>query len=338
MIIRQFLLLLLLLTNVYLHANDGAYFASGNQLIPIHETDISVQKEILKVKKVNNQFIEVTVYYEFFNPAEAKEILVGFEAVSPFGDVDGAPKKGLHPYMRDFTVNMNGENLKYNVAYVADSLYYQNGKIKSIDLKTFDGSTSGNYIDFMYVYHFKAKFKKGKNIVKHTYKFDVSGSIDYNYHFNYILTAANRWANKQIDDFTLIVEMEDFEEFNINKTFFKSKDEWQIEGKGKVSEIEGKANTAMEKDALRFQMQEGRLVFKRKNFHPEGELEIYSFNKHVQSMENKDYRFYLPFSVYMSKGFDLEKPATPFHSEIMNTLPFARRGYVFKDNKFNYKT
>lgn len=40
----------------------------------------------------------------------------------------------------------------------------------------------------------------------------------------------------------------------------------------------------------------------------------------------------------MSKGFDLEKPATPFQNEIMSTLPFARRGYVFKDNKFNYKT
>jgi hypothetical protein len=105
-----------------------------------------------------------------------------------------------------------------------------------------------------------------------------------------------------------------------------------------VSEIEGKVNTAMEKDALRFQMQEGRLIFKKKNFHPEGELEIYSFNKHVQSMENYDDGFYLPFSDYMSDGFQLKKPETPLQRKILRTLPVDRRGYVFKDNKFNYKT
>ena len=48
--------------------------------------------------------------------------------------------------------------LPYQIAYVADSLYAKNGNVESIDLKTFKGETDGNYIDFMYVYHFKAKF------------------------------------------------------------------------------------------------------------------------------------------------------------------------------------
>ncbi|WP_205966472.1 hypothetical protein, partial [Parapedobacter sp. SGR-10] len=100
-------IILFISTTCSAFANDGAYFALGNQLIPIQETDISVQKEILHLKKINNQFIEVSVYYEFFNPKEAKELIVGFEAISPEGDVDGSPKNGQHPYMYDFTVSMN---------------------------------------------------------------------------------------------------------------------------------------------------------------------------------------------------------------------------------------
>ena len=47
-----------LLSTHLLFANDGAYYASGNHLIPITETDISVKKEILTLKKVRNQYIE----------------------------------------------------------------------------------------------------------------------------------------------------------------------------------------------------------------------------------------------------------------------------------------
>lgn len=329
---RKFLLfILILLFQNTIYANDGAYFASGNQLIPIQETDISVQKEILTIKKINNQFIEVSVYYEFFNPSADKEIIVGFEAMSPQGDVDGAPKKGLHPYMHDFTVNMNGNNLKYQVSYVADSLYNQQGKIKSIDLKTFGGNTSGNYVDFFYVYHFKAKFKKGKNIVKHTYKFDVSGSVDYHYDFEYVLTAANRWANKQIDDFTLNVDMGDFEEFDIQKTFFTNKEDWKINGIGKKKDIKGSPNGIKDKDAVTFYVQDGSLSFHKKNFKPKGELFIYSLNTYLQSMKNKEIDFYLPFSIHQQEKLAIDEPISSLQRKIFRNLPFARRGFVFQD-------
>ena len=90
---RIVLSLFILLLSQCLYANDGAFYASGNQLIPISETEISVQKEVLKIKKLDNKYIQVSVYYEFFNPGNAKEIIVGFEAMSPNGDVDGAPKE-----------------------------------------------------------------------------------------------------------------------------------------------------------------------------------------------------------------------------------------------------
>ncbi len=331
MIPKHLLSFLFLLLSLSAFANDGAYFAAGNQLIPIHETDISIQKEILTVKKSNNKLIEVTVYYEFFNPSREKELIVGFEAISPSGDVEGAPKKGLHPYMRDFTVNMNGSPLKYQVAYVADSLYNQNGKIKTIDLANFDGNTSGNYVDFFYVYHFKAKFKKGKNIVKHTYTFDVSGGIDYNFQFDYVLTAANRWANKQIDDFTLNIEMEDFEDFYIDKTFFKRKDEWKIEGVGKVRDIKATPNSPLDRNALEFAVKSGKLVFQKKNFSPKGELSIYSHNLYIHEILSTDRDFYLPFSIYQADNINFEESLSSFQKKILRNLPFARRGYVFND-------
>jgi hypothetical protein len=71
-----------LLISLITNANDGSFCASGNQLIPIFETAISVKKEILTLKKIHDKYIEVTVYYEFFNPKEDKNITVGF--VKPF--------------------------------------------------------------------------------------------------------------------------------------------------------------------------------------------------------------------------------------------------------------
>ena len=55
-------------------ANDGAFYAQGNHLIPITETTISVKKEILTITRVADtvsgwgSMFMVNVYYEFFNP------------------------------------------------------------------------------------------------------------------------------------------------------------------------------------------------------------------------------------------------------------------------------
>ena len=325
---KHLLTFILLLLSTIVFANDGAYFASGNHLIPINETDISVKKEILTLKKVRNQFVEVTVYYEFYNPGNAKKLTVGFEAFSPQGDVEGAPKNGHHPYMRDFTVQLNNNILQYNVAYVADSLYNNKGIIKNIDLETFEGNKEGNYVDFFYVYHFEANFKKGLNIIKHTYNYDLSGSVDYNYDFEYVLTAANRWANKQIDDFTLIVDMGEFETFSINKSFFKDANEWLVHGIGKTEDVKGSKNAFIEHDALKFHLQKGTLIFQKKNFKIKGELFLYA-----QNYIGMDDLSYVPFSYYQTEN--IAEPKTDFDRKVLKNLPFARRGYVFQNKELN---
>ena len=66
-------------------ANDGSYYASGNQIIPLQETDISAKKEVLTIKRIEGDKVRVTVDYVFHNPTEEKTILMGFEAGSPRG-------------------------------------------------------------------------------------------------------------------------------------------------------------------------------------------------------------------------------------------------------------
>jgi len=321
---RQIFTTILIFISYSSIANDGAFFAKGNQLIPINETQISVKKEILTLKKIRNQFIEVTVYYEFFNPDEDKKITVGFEAFSPRGDVNGTPKNGQHRYIRDFTVELNNKILNYNVAYVSDSLYSENGKIKSKGIPKFGDNTDVNYVDFYYVYHFDATFKKGINIIKHTYNYDLSGSIDYNYDFEYVLTAANRWANKQIDDFTLIIDIGEFETFSINKSFFKNSTDWIVNGIGKKEEIKGLPDSFIENDATKFHIQKGNLVFQKKNFKINGDLFLYAQNYH--GIQNLDY---IPFSYYQVDK--INEPQNEFQRKVLKNLPFARRGYIFQN-------
>ncbi|PKP14546.1 MAG: hypothetical protein CVU07_14315, partial [Bacteroidetes bacterium HGW-Bacteroidetes-23] len=326
---KYIIVYLFFLTSHNSFANDGAFFAKGNQLIPIIETDISVKKEILSIKKIRNQFIEVTVYYEFFNPKDDKKITVGFEAFSPEGDADGTPKNGKHPYMRDFTVEVNNSILKYNVAYVADSSYAKSGKIKSLNLATINENLNINDVNFYYVYHFETHFKKGLKIIKHTYTFDISRSVEYHYNFEYVLTAANRWANKQIDDFTLIIDMGELETFSIPKSFFKSTEDWLINGIGKVEEIHENQNALFEKGALKFHLQKGTLIFQKKNFKIDGELFLFAQN--YFGFQNTSY---LPFSYFQDDK--INAPKNDFHRRVLKNLPFARRGYIFQNQELNH--
>ena len=300
------------------YTNDGAFYMAGNQLVPINETDISVKKEILYIKKTQ-EFAEVSVYYEFFNPKDEKEIIVGFEAGIPLGDAGFSPVNGHHPYMFDFTVSLNGNFLPYQIAFVKNSTYTKNHKIQNIDPKSLDNDVIGDELDFQYVYHFKAEFKKGKNIVKHTYRYKLSRGVCYYYDFNYVLTAANRWANKQIDDFTLILDMGDFQTASIRKTFFKNTNEWTFNGIGKITE---------NPDYTNFYIQQGILVFEKKNFVPKGELSVEEESSYCREAGSNQ-----KFIFSLGKNRELGDPTekTPEEKRIIRNLPFARRGYIFKD-------
>ena len=307
-------------------ANDGSYFVSGNHLIPMFETKISVRKEILSIKRVNDEDVQINVYYEFFNPEEAKEIEVGFEASTPQGDADVMPIKGRHPFIYDFTVNMNNKSLPFEVSLVNDSVYYKNGKFLSKTEKEIKADIDDVEPNFKYVYHFKTKFNKGINIIKHSYRFKMSTGVFEWYNINYVLTAAKRWANKQIDDFSLTVDMGNYQTFKIDNTFFNNFSEWIINGLGKCKTVD-KGELVGDKKIMStiFSINDGFLFYFKKNFKPSGELNIISERQIIDSFDYK--QNILSNQVCLAPTIAVNEVSF----KILKKLPFAVRGYVFSN-------
>jgi hypothetical protein len=233
----------------------------------------------------------------------------------------------------------------FKVAIVHDSLYYRNGQYKAMSVaKAIKESQDEEMVDFFYVYHFRSVFKQGLNIIRHTYIVDLSSSVEETYSLSYVLTAAKRWANRQIDDFTLQIDMGEFQDICIPSTFFKNCSEWKSDSAIKSLQLK-MDNWGDEKiDMSEFFVRKGMLVFSKKDFRPKGELHIQSYNNYYyMTREKKDTNsageiIYpekfdskkqgLPFSVGLQEG--ILPPADDLSRKILHNLPFARRGYVFK--------
>lgn len=314
---------------VFLHficlANDGVFRVNGNQLIPMYETDISVQKEVLTIKRVGVMQAQITVYYEFFNPKEEKELEVGFEAFSPSGDVGWKIDRNGQPFISNFTVNLNDSVVPWQVAIVHDKSYYREGKIRAMTLAAANKEASENEaVDFFYVYHFKASFHKGVNILRHTYVVGLSSSVSEKYSLEYVLTAAKRWANKQIDDFTLQIDMGDYQDLVLPATFFKQASEWVIDGVGKSREWMAESQTRVNKEnahMAEFFIRKGTISFRKTNFKPAGELSL---------SEPNSYGYHGDLSFSIEGGVPSGEKADRVSKQVLHNLPFARRGYVFK--------
>ena len=336
-------------------ANDGVFYASGNQLIPVTETDISVKKEVLTLNRVDRH-IEVTVYYEFYNPTKGKDLIVGFEAPAPYPCEEEYMKLfPEQPHMRNFKVVMNGEQLKYQITHYRgmyndyinydEMPYYSNGKVKGMTKKECVESLEENryfLYTFYFIYYFNAHFEEGLNIIQHTYECDLSSSVGTEFDFDYILTAANRWANNGIDDFTLNIDMGERESFIVSPEFFKGTKDWTINGKGKVTTEPG-WDSPEDRSGAFFHIQKGSVTFKQKNFHPDGELYITKtnylsllypdwFDGGVDGQELLDdmKEQYFTLNLIYFEDMDLSK-LTAEQKRILKNMPFAYRGHVFKD-------
>ena len=167
---------------------------------------------------------------------------------------------------------------------------------------------------------------------------EYEGFADF---FPYILTAANRWANHQIDDFTLIINMGDRTSFTLLPTFFNSASQWTILGKGKTTVTRIKDD----KEYLQFNIIQGSIQFHQENFHPDGELRIndiyphFDWNAHslqsqnvLEGLKHKFYRLYLSdYFLQSDRKEEIYNTYTPEQRRILKNLPFAYRGYIFKD-------
>lgn len=332
---RFFLFLSVSLADLAL-ANDSSYFATGNQLIPIQETDISVKKEVLTLQRIKDNKVRITVDYVFHNPNAEKTLLMGFEADSPGGDVDGEPKQGRHPYIENFSVSLNQKLIAHKVSIMPISqeeerkpLYTLKDLQKKSVIPTIDDV---NQAQLFYVYHFPATFPPGETKVKHVYDYAISGAVFTTTSIDYLLTPALRWANKQIDDFTLIIDLGEFQQYHIAPHFFQDLSSWTSQGRVKIA-MENVRNEMSGESSLMMTVwqHQGSVTFHAKNFRPQGELSIFT-NRFMHQDEIIDAKS-LKLSLEELPWLEDKTLKNNFTRKVLENFPYARRGHVFQNQQ-----
>jgi len=328
--------LLCLATTGIASANDGVYYTNGNQLVPIHETDITVTKEVLTISLCDDGCALVDVRYELTNHGPAKTVEMGFEAEPPYNAEADIDKNGKHPYIFDFTVTMNGSPLDYRNGIVQSDLD-SDCTFTPIELTKYDLAKSeshalydakaDDYVHFAYAYYFTAHFKPGINKVHHTYRYTLSHGVGRTFELTYWLRPAMRWANRQIDDFTLRIKTDGTaKHFVIVDSLFASAPFRVTEGKGKIRKNDFGWDTTFTEIALR----NGTVEWHALNFKPTADLDLRSADALTSFKEEYPAcYFYDRSDTYMTNwSGNKEVP-----KRIMRNLPYAHRGYVFKDAK-----
>lgn len=244
---RTFILILtaILFSGNIASANDGVYFTSGSFLIPIKETDISAKNEILTITICKDGYADVDVDYTFFNNShETKVVTMAFEAQSPYNTCETLHRDGKHPFITHFSVQMNGSPLSHRNAIVAlrlDETDHWQSDHQPLDMSQWKGigevpdsiipfedalynEALDSAICFAYAYYFDATFTPGENKVHHTYRYKMSSSIGCRFSIPYWLTPVTRWANGQVDDFTLRINTQEqmSEDILLSDTLFKA--------------------------------------------------------------------------------------------------------------------
>ena len=339
---KLYLSLISLMVVLSAAANDSEYFTCGNQLVPIQNTNIAVAKEVLTVNLTNNGFTNVEVYYEFRNDGPATDILMGFEAIPPYFEHNTKLTEGPHPSIHNFVVEMNGKNLPYTNAISENGL--SNG-ISPVDKSKWEYSNDFDKfvsktdketpLQYAYVYSFKAHFKPGINIVRHSYSYEESYGVSHSFWIDYKLTPATRWANRQIDDFTLrITAKGTAKHFIVNSRPFTGTDADMriVGGKGRTRmlpwELE-EPNGSVYEVSIRNAVLEWRV----KNFSPKHELWISSADLLLNNGTIGDEKVYYDCGVHYSPSYVMPTKSTSLNRRIYRNLPFAIRGYKFNDPK-----
>lgn len=346
MLMKKFVLFLgLMIASLALNiwANDGTYYTSGNQLVPLQETDISVRKEVLTISILNNGFARVDVYYEFWNPGQqSRQLLMGFEADPPYNSDWKFHPDGVHPNIADFTVEMNGIQLAYKNAVCV----YNAATLDTVSRKDYvlfddnriyekDPETNPEYWDagitFDYVYYFTATFQPGINKVHHTYRYQMSKGLGNPWDICYKLSPASRWANHQIDDFTLIVRADNTaKHFVIDQKAFPQADFSVIEGVGKIRNLP--IEKSWQTPHLEFALRNGAVQTHITNFKPQDELRIASGYDYGKPFGHYYDPYYgqIPFLMTIWDA-ELKHHDLQFLKRVSRNLPYAYRGHVFKD-------
>lgn len=348
------IIFLFIFAQLPLLANDSNFHGGGGGvLFPIMNNQISVKKEVLKIthrESENYDYppkvlpITVDVDYLFFNHGKSTQLTIGFEAMM------GGEVGNEIPDIKGFLVLVNGKKVKAKPQLVNDPYALSSSTILQ---KESEDENDENYKLNRYVYLFKAVLKPGLNRIKHRYKCYYTGThVNNCASYTYDLMPALRWKNRQIDDFALILDFDDYSQFIVDYMTEDDSKNWIFKGNGKMQySLVTKSPDTNEYQNIRSTKvygKKGIAIFKAKNFVPNNNLEIYLGNP---IYDPKEYNYELPLGrfydeffegpySYLNDLFDDQNIMNISDREkIIRNLPFARRGYVFK-NKFlrNYYT
>jgi hypothetical protein len=268
----------LLFLNIFnLIADDGEFYSDGGQLIPIEQTRISLKKEVLKMKLVNqdkkkfpNIGLKIDVYFEFENPGTDTTLLVGF--VTP-GRVSDEEESIINskPFIDEFIVDVNNQRLSYKTTKINDKKFK---KLRN-NLKEYD--------DSYYVYYFNAKIHHGLNTIKHSYIFYGDYDNSARRFFYYRLKTGCQWANNEIEDLELQIDLG-------KNVLFSLPDSLDNSGKGvnwvkngsirsfKLKEFYGyevyEYEDLIRKNRNYFYEADGYISFKAQHFKPTGDIDV----------------------------------------------------------------
>lgn len=301
-------------------ANDGVFYATGNTLVPLKETTIRLKKEILNLQR-KGDWMQVDIYFEFFNPGPDKELTVGF--VTPPADGDVSEEEAKHPQVKDFMVMADDKLLPYKVARMEQTGFKVSSKVAS---------------GYDFVYHFTIRFAKGITVIRHSYLYKGGGSVEAKNEFDYRLTTGTTWANSAIDDFELNINMGDDSYFSVPASFGTAPAPWQVAGVGRIAKnafsvpymTEGGAKLKM------VYLRKGMLQLRVAGFKPTQDLGITFWQLHNEVNLWCDKTVKNDFGNMMDLVWgeaveDSVKKLSDNQLRLYRNLNYARMGYDFKD-------
>jgi hypothetical protein len=323
---KRLLILSLFLPPLFCSANDGSFWAHGNTLFPLEETTIQLKKEVLNLTRQEG-WMQVDVNFEFYNPGDEKELTVGFVTPPAMGDI--AFEVEGHPQIRSFSVVIDGDSIPYQVTQTAKSGF----RISNEEI----GQTD-------FIYYFKMRFPKGITHVHHHYLYRGGEGMTAVHDYYYRLTTGTSWANKEIGDFELNIDMGSDIYFTIPYSFDTSMANWNIVGSGRLSGTQADSDFRSFRYYKSAYIRQGSIQLKQLHFKPVNDLFITVFQPDAgvgfwTTNKNENDFLNLPLVFYANDAL-IKKEARKLSDNqlrLLINLPYARAGYSFPGQPFLQK-
>ncbi len=323
---RLFSFIILIALCIQGFTNDGVFYSQGGNLYPKKETTIQLKREVLIFTYLDTA-VRVEILFEFYNPGEAKTETVGF--VTP-------PSSGDMPYRDDGLVDGEFKHPQIFDFYAIVNDIMQPWKVFKAKESGFRTDSEGEFYN-EYVYYFDAEFQKGTNIIQHSYIYKGSSSVEYKNEFFYRLTTGKMWANGQIDDFELLINIPG-QGIYVPWSFQKSMEpaKWDVVGIGRLHD----ELTDFMGDTVRMgYLQSGMLRFHAMNFKPDFDLHFGMMNFfNMLAFEANDLLSEVDAHLTLSPyyyGYEKSElnDLSDFELMFLRNYIFAQHGYEFRNEE-----